>query len=245
MEWIQRGGYPEAVNRKSEIRRAKWLQAHLDALLQKDIRELANIDGLAQLPKILHLISVRVGSTVNMSDIARSAGVKNTSFQRYMSLLEQLFLIVKIPAWTPNSEGQYVKSSRIFINDTGLLCQINREEGNPLLDRTQAGHLLENFVTMELTKQISWFNQPLQLMRFSMHKAAEVDLVLRDGRKQIYGIEVKAKASLAASDFKGLQKLTVLAGKKFKRGIVLYSGEQVLSGFGEDLQAVPLENLWS
>ncbi len=243
---IRRGGYPEVVNRKTQGRRDKWLQAYINSLLQKDIRELANIDGLLHLPKILHLLSVRVGSTVNMSDIARLTGVKNTSFQRYVALLEQIFLIVKIPAWTPNKEGQFVKSPKIFLNDTGLLCQFNKEGEIILSNRTEAGHLLENFVAMEILKQISWFEKPLYLKHFSMHKGAEVDLVIEDGKKNIYGIEVKSKVSLNQNDFKGLKKLAEVAGSKFKKGILLYTGNQVLSGFGgKNLQAVPVENVWS
>ena len=245
IELIRRGGYPEVVNRVSESRRAKWLQAYLGSILQKDIRDLANIDGLIYMPKILNLLSVRVGSTINMSDIARLTGIKNSSFQRYMALLEQVFMIVKIPAWTPNTEGQFVKSPKIFLNDTGLLCQLENSGDDLLQDRTQAGHFVENFVAMEVLKQISWFNDPLKLMHFSMHKGAEVDLVIEDQKKMIYGIEIKSKTSLKPDDFKGLKKLAQLAGNKFKKGILLYTGEHVLGGFGgKNLQAVPINNVW-
>ncbi|MDD3972281.1 MAG: DUF4143 domain-containing protein, partial [Clostridia bacterium] len=196
-------------------------------------------------PRILNLLSVRVGSTINMSDIARLTGIKNSSFQRYMALLEQVFMIVKIPAWTPNTEGQFVKSPKIFLNDTGLLCQLENSGDDLLQDRTQAGHFVENFVAMEILKQISWFNDPLKLMHFSMHKGAEVDLVIEDQKKMIYGIEIKSKTSLKPDDFKGLKKLAQLAGNKFKKGILLYTGEHVLSGFGgKNLQAVPINNVW-
>ncbi len=243
---VRRGGYPEVVNRKTDSRREKWLQSYLESLLQKDIRDLANIDGLLQVPKILHLLSVRVNSTINMSDIARLSGIKNTSFQRYMALLEQIFLIVKVPAWTPNKEGQFVKSPKIFLNDTGLLCSLNKDGEILLTNRNEAGHILENFVAMEILKQISWFGESLQLKHFSMHKGAEVDLVIEDNKKQIYGIEVKSKVSLNTDDFKGLKKLAELSGKKFRKGVLLYTGEHVLSGFGgENLQAVPIANIWS
>lgn len=245
MGFIKRGGYPEVVQRSTDSRRAKWLDAYLESILQKDIRDLANIDGLLFLPNILSLLSVRVGSTVNMSDVARLAGVKNTSFQRYMALLEQVFLIVKIPAWTPNAEGQYVKSPKIFLNDTGLLCQLSNDAEDVLINRTLAGRFLENFIAIEILKQISWFDQKLKLKHFSMHKGAEVDLVIEDSKKHIYGIAVKAKATIQKNDFNGLKKLAEIAGNRFKKGILLYSGEQVLSGFGGDnLQAVPLNNVW-
>lgn len=244
IELIKRGGYPEMLHRTSDIRRTKWLSSYLDSILQKDIRSLANIEGLTQIPKILNLLGARVGSTLNMSDISRLAGIKNSTTQRYISLLEQVFLIVKIPAWTPNAEGQFVKSPKIFLNDTGLLCNMTNDSDNLLNNRTQAGHLLENFITMEIKKQMSWYPYPLKLMHFSKHKGAEVDLVIEDHKRQLYAIEVKSKASLNQDDFKGLSALSKLAGKRFKRGIVFYTGKETTSGFGEKLSAVPINNLW-
>jgi len=96
---------------------------------------------------------------------------------------------------------------------------------------------------MEITKQISWHPYPLKLMHFSKHKGAAVDLVIEDHKKQLYGIEVKSKASLKQDDFEGLSALSKLAGKRLKRGIVLYSGTEAISGFGQKLNAIPINNL--
>lgn len=242
---IRTGGYPEVIQRESESRRTNWFASYLTAILQKDIRELANIDGLTQIPNILHLIATRVGSTINLSDISRLSGVKNTTLQRYMALLENVFLILKIPAWTPNEEGRFVKSPKIILNDTGLLCYLRGEGKNLAEDRTKAGSFLENFVVMEIIKQLSWFDEILKPYHFSIHKESEVDLVLEDNQKNLYGIEIKSKASIKESDFKGLKRLAELAGNRFQKGIVLYTGDQVLGGFGgKNLQAVPLSVLW-
>lgn len=240
---IKTGGYPEAVLRATETRRDRWFESYLTAVLQKDIRELSNIEGLTQIPNVLHLLATRAGSTINFSDIARLAGIKNTTFQRYMALLEHVFLLVKLPAWTPNAEGQFVKSPKVLLNDTGLLCYLMGESTESLLqNRATAGLFFENFVTLELLKQLSWSNIQLKAYHFSMHSGAEVDLVLEDRKKQLYGIEIKSRASVTAADFKGLKRLAEFAGKKFQKGIVLYTGDQV-TGFGERLQAVPAGNL--
>ena len=246
IEIIKIGGYPEAVQREAETRRAKWFESYIIAILQKDIRELANIEGLTQIPNILHLIATRVGSTINFSDIARLSGVKNSTLQRYIALLEQVFLILKIPAWTPNAEGQFVKSPKIVLNDTGLLCHL-RGEGESLIEnRTAAGSFLENFVVMEIIKQLSWSEEILKPYHFSTHKGAEVDLVLENRRKQLYGIEIKSAATIKENDFKGLKRFAELAGDRFQKGIVLYTGEQTLGGFGgKNLHAVPVSALWS
>lgn len=245
IEAISTGGYPEAVARKNESRRAKWFKSYITSVLQKDIRDLSNIEGLNQIPNILQLIGTRVGSTINISDIARLSGVKNTTMQRYIALLEHVFLIARIPAWTPNAEGQYVKSPKVFINDTGLLCHLRGESADSLaVNRASAGAFLENFVAMEIIKQLSWSEEFIHAYHFSIHKGAEVDLVLEDRKKQLYGIEVKSATSLQQKDFKGLKRLAELAGDRFKKGIVLYTGENSLGGFGKNLYAVPLSTLW-
>jgi len=246
IEAIRAGGYPEALQRETEGRKAKWFESYIDAVLQKDIKDLANIEGLTQIPNILQLIATRVGSTINLSDIARLSGVKNTTLQRYMALLEHVFLILKIPAWTPNIEGQFVKSPKIVLNDTGLLCHLRGESVDSLMgNRTTAGAFLENFIVMEIIKLLSWSDLFLKAYHFSIHRGAEVDLVLEDRKKQLYGIEIKTTASVDQNDFKGLKRLAELAGKKFQRGIVLYGGEHMVGGFGENLQAVPLSAVWS
>jgi predicted AAA+ superfamily ATPase len=238
------GGYPETVARKNDSRRSKWFESYMISVLQKDIRDLANIEGLNQIPNVLQLLSTRVGSTLNMSDIARLSGIKNTTLQRYMALLEHVFLLVKIPAWTPNREGQFVKSPKIYLNDTGLLSHLRGEDMQGLsANRSSVGALLENHVVMEIIKQLSWSNQHLKPYHFSMHKGAEVDLVLENRQKQLFGIEVKSAASLKEKDFKGLKRLSELAGSRFQKGIVLYSGDEVV-GFGNNLYAVPISTLW-
>ena len=237
------GGYPEVVQRSTN-RRAKWFESYMLSVLQKDIRDLANIEGLTQIPNILQLIATSIGSTVNMSAISRLSGVKNTTLQRYMALLEHVFLIVKVPAWTPNLEGQFVKSPKIYLNDTGLLSHLRGEDVESLLsNRKEAGAFLENFIAMEVIKQVGWSDQFLKLYHFSIHKGAEVDLVLENRKKQLFGIEIKSAATLREQDFKGLKQLSKLAGDKFQKGIILYSGEEMLS-FGDHLWAVPIANVW-
>lgn len=240
------GGYPESIARISSSRRNKWFADYLTAILHKDIRELANIEGLTEIPNILKLIATRVGSTINMSDISRLSGVKNTTLKRYVTLLEHIFLIVHIPAWTKNAEGAFVKSPKVYLNDTGLLNHLIGQEDDSFLEqRSNAGAYLENFIVMEILKQLSWSEMSLKPYHFSIHKGSEVDLVLEDRAGGLFGIEIKSAASLQGSDFNGLRKLSELAGKKFKRGIVLYTGEQYLGGFGDNLQAVPISAVWS
>lgn len=243
---IKSGGYPEVLQRETESRRFNWFKSYLTSVLQKDVKEISNIEGLADIPKILHLIATRVGSVINFSEIGRIADIKSATMHRYLTLLENVFLILRIPAWTPNAEGQFVKSPKVFLNDTGLLCYLRGEGYESLLaNRGAAGNFLENFVVLEIIKQISWADLSLNPYHFSIHKGAKVDLVLEDQKRQLYGIEIKSTATVNHDDFKGLKRLAELTGKRFQRGIVLYSGDQTVGGFGENMQAVPISALWS
>lgn len=246
IQMVTAGGYPEALQRKTSVRRTRWFESYITSILQKDIRDLSNIEGLTQIPNILHLLAVRVGSTINFSDIGRLSGIKTATLHRYLALLEQVFLIRKIPAWTPNTEGQFVKSPKILLNDTGLLCYLLGETETSLMNnRVTAGKLLENFALLEVLKQLSWHDEVIRPYHFSIHQGAEVDLVLEDSYRRVYGIEIKSAATLYNKDFKGLKKLAELTGDRFQRGIVLYTGNQVLGGFGgKNLLAVPLGALW-
>jgi len=239
------GGYPEILKRTSEARRERWFQSYINSILQKDIRELANIEGLNEIPNVLELIAGRVGGILNLSDISRVAGIPNTTLQRYYALLQHVFLIVHLPAWTPSLEGRVIKAPKVFINDTGLLCYLRGESAESFLkNRTGAGSILENFAVMEVIKQLSWSDIALKPYHFRTHKGLEVDIVLESRKKELYGIEVKTTSSVDKNDFKGLQYLRDLKPKQFQTGIVLYTGDQVIK-FQDKLYAVPISVLWT
>lgn len=240
------GGYPESNVRTNPASRVRWFESYMRSILQKDIRELKQISGLTEIPKILQMIALRVGSTLNMASISKGVGVNSTTLKRYLSLLKHIFLIKSVPAWTINAEGRLVKSPKLYLNDTGLLSFLMGElnDNDLYLQRSSAGAVFENFVVMELFKQATWFSKRLNFFHFSMHQGAEVDIVIEQGPKRVYGIEVKTSASISASSFKGLKKLKELAKDRFKKGIILYTGDKVVS-FAEDLKAVPISLLYN
>ncbi len=239
------GGYPEVLKRQSEARREQWFKSYINSILQKDIRELANIDGLVEIPNVLELIAGRVGSTLNLSDVSRLSGIPNTTMQRYYALLQHVFLVIHLPAWRPNLEGRIIKAPKVFLSDTGLLCYLRGERADSFLkDRKGAGPVLENFVVMEIIKQLSWSDISLKLYHFRTHKGSEVDIVLESRKKELYGIEVKTSSSVSSKDFKGLRYLKDLKPGNFVRGVVLYTGDQVIK-FENKLYAVPISSLWT
>jgi predicted AAA+ superfamily ATPase len=105
------------------------------------------------------------------------------------------------------------------------------------------GGYLENFVIMELRKQISWSRIRPRMFHFRTQTGQEVDVVLEDPSGRLVGIEVKTAAAVGAEDFKGLRVLAESAGKNFHRGIVVYTGTGIVP-FGQNLHAVPITAVW-
>lgn len=238
-----KGGYPEAVNRAKEERRAAWFESYITTILQRDIRDLANIEGLTSLPRLLTLIASRTPALLNFSELSRTLAMPQSTLKRYMALLETTFLVQHLPAWSGNLGKRLVKSSKLVMSDTGLMSHLLGANKDHLAGSPFIGPLLENFVIMELKKQITWSATKPQIFHFRTQTGQEVDVVLEDRIGKLVGIEVKSSATVSAQDFKGLKAFKEAVPKRFYRGVVLYTGSESIS-FGADLFAVPVYALW-
>lgn len=240
---IARGGYPEVLQRTEPRRIDAWFRSYLTSIIERDIRDLANIEGYRELPHLLQLLATRAGGLLNFSDLSRISKITNSTLKRYLALLEAVFLFVPLPAWYRNEEKRLVKSPKIYLNDTGLLMHLRGMNPARLADRNVAGEILENFVVMELRKQQAWSHTLPKLYHFRTSTGKEVDVVLEAPDGRLVGIEIKASSEASVSDFSGLKELAELASAQFARGIVLYSGRETVS-FGKQLMAAPIPTLW-
>jgi uncharacterized protein len=244
LDRVARGGYPEARGRKTEERRRDWFGAYITTILQRDVREMANIEGLTDLPRVLTLLATRASSLHNLADISRSIDIPQSTLRRYLTLLETTFLLSPLPAWSSNLGKRLVKAPKLALSDTGLLTYLLGADRERLEeDSSVLGRALENFVVMELRKQSSWSKTKPQLFHFRTQSGQEVDVVMEDAGGRLVGVEVKASATVASGDFKGLHALRERTGNRLTRGVVLYTGAEAVS-FGSDLFALPLASLW-
>ena len=241
---IAAGGFPEACERMSATRRAAWFDSYLTTLIERDVRDIANIQGLRDLPRLLKLAATRASGMLNQTNLARDASLPLTTLQRYWSLLEATFLVQTLPAWSASLGVRLVKAPKVFLNDTGLLCALLGIDAARLqTDGLMTGALLESFVVQELARQSAWNATRADMFHFRTHAQQEVDIVLEDAKGRLVGIEVKKTTSPGAGDFKGLKTLQAATGKKFLRGILLHAGAQSLS-FAPELHAMPVSALW-
>lgn len=238
------GGYPEVVARESHKARQRWFEAYLTTLIQRDLRDLSAIEGIAALPRLLQSVALRVGSPLNVADLGRTLGLNQVTLKRYLMLMEALYLVKQLPPWFENLGKRLAKTPKLYFNDAGLLAYLLDLDLESLHNRpTQAGPLVENFVFMELTKMVAWSRVRPSLYHMRTSAGLEVDIVMENRKQELVGIEVKASMTLADSDFKGLRELQEAVGKRMRCGVVLYGGREVLP-FGKGLWAMPIQALW-
>ncbi|MFL5294355.1 MAG: ATP-binding protein [Myxococcales bacterium] len=241
---IVRGGYPEAVTRTRRGRRRAFFDAYVDTILAREVEDIAAIEHLGTLRRLLRLAAVRGASLVNHSEWARAIAVPVSTLRRYWALLQTLYLVHELPAWASNRGKRLVRSPKFYVFDTGLCAALSGLDELALRrDTALLGPLLETFVAAELKKQIGWSRVRPTLYHFRTHGGDEVDLVLEDARGRIVGIEVKASHTVTASDLRGLGALASVAGKSWVQGLVLHLGTSAVP-FGAGLGAYPIEALW-
>jgi predicted AAA+ superfamily ATPase len=245
LETVVAGGYPLAVARQNATRRDAWFQSYVMTMLQRDIRDLANIADVTAVPRLLAVVAARAGSLLNFADLSRTMALPQTTLKRYFALLESTFLVQLLRPWARNLGKRVIQTPKVYLNDTGLLAHVMgitvdrlKSEGNLV------GAILENFVLMELRKQSTWSATQPELFYWRTASGQEVDVVLEDRAGRLVGIEVKAAATLGANDVRGLQALASAAGKHWMRGVVLYGGTEVIP-FSANLHGIPIARLWA
>lgn len=242
---ILKGGFPEVIKRNRLQRQQQWCRAYLEAIVQRDIREIADIRKAWELPRLFSALASYSGKLVNLQELSQKIKLDGKTVNSYIAAFEQLFLIHRLSAWHNNTLKRLVKTPKLYFTDTALLASMI--EANPALikqDRRVLGPLLETFVFTELQKQISWQDRRITLTHYRDKDKVEVDFVLENSRSQVVGIEVKAASTVHGRDFRGLRKLAHITGKHFCLGIVFYTGEHLLP-FGERQFAAPVNCLWS
>lgn len=239
------GGFPEPFLRSNVKRQRAWYSNYLNVLIQKDITEFANIHYSEEIPLLLSRVANNTANLVNISQINQGLSFDAKTAKSYVNLLKQLFLIDTLQPWFSNRNKRLVKTPKIHIPDTGLLCALLKTSKAQLLaDKTSMGPILESFVYSELRKQADWFDQDLQFFHYRDKDQYEVDIIIQNGEGNLVGFEIKLAASVSEKDFKGLKRFQAQYPSKLIGGYVLYDGERTLS-FGDNLKAVPIQALWN
>jgi len=244
VEAVLIGGYTEMVRRKDPTRRRTWALDYVRAIVQRDVREIAEVEKLDQMPRLLRVLANHAGQLINFTQMGGQIGFDDKTTRKYIGILEQLFLVRRVEPWFRNRLKRLIRTSKLHFLDSGLLGELLAVTAERVArDRSIFGPLLETFVFGEVLKQSSWSDEAYALYHYRDKDQDEVDLVIETGSGTLVGLEVKAAATVNADDFKGLRKLASAVGDDFMLGVVLYDGERTLT-FGDRLFAAPISCLW-
>lgn len=238
-----RGGYPEAVRRDSERRRNRYFDSYIGDLITRDVRQISDIERPADLRRLLGVLAARMGGLSVVEAIARDVGLPHQTMRRYLDLLELVFVVRRIPAWSSNLTSRAVATPKILVIDSGLAGRLIGMSATAQPSGGAVGGLLENFVLGELARQLSWCDEPVTLHHYRDRDGVEVDAILERASGEVVGVEVKAADTARSDDFRGLRHLARKLGDRFVAGFVLYTGGESLS-FGDRMRALPMAALW-
>lgn len=241
---LLQGGFPEAIRRNPSRRRA-WYDSYVKTTVQGVVAELAALERLADLPRLLRLCAARTGMELNASDIASDLAIPARTMSGYLARLETAFLLRLVPAWSTNLSAKVVRRPKLFICDVGLAAHLQGATTTSLTKSGPAaiGPLLETLVATELLRQLSWADTPATLGHFRDRSGVEVDLVLEHPDGRIVGVEIKATSSPRAEDLRGLRFLAERLGDRFAFGCLLSLAKEA-TPFGQQLAALPVSALW-
>jgi len=244
VDMLVAGGFPEAM-RRADHRRASFFDSYLDTVLERDLATIARVHDWVNARKLLTAVAAMTGSVVKLDSLSRDLGISSNTVGTYLSLLEMLFLVHRLPAWHSNRLNRLVKAPKVHVVDSGLLAHLLDANGERVLaDGAIAGAMVETFAVMEIVRQAAVGPDAPLLYHFRDRDRHEVDLVLERRDGSIVGVEIKAAASAGPHDFRGLRLLRDRLGDRFKFGAVLYTGPATVP-FGDRLAAVPLSGLWA
>jgi uncharacterized protein len=244
-ERVVAGGFPEAVAVGPD-RRRRFFSSYMDSILGREIDELGSVRDVESTTRLLQLVAARSGALTNLSSLGRELGIDHKTVANRLRSLEQLFMVVRLSAWHKNLGHRVVRSAKLHLADSGMLCSLVGADSRRLeQDGAIAGSVFETFAVGEIVRQASAgeFSTQLHLHHYRDQRGNEVDLVLEQFSGEVVGIEIKASATPRFTDTSGLRFLRERLGDRFRQGILLHLGTDT-NQLGDRIAAVPLAALW-
>ncbi|MCX6061157.1 MAG: ATP-binding protein [Campylobacterales bacterium] len=238
VEQIIRGGYPEALNLTTSMQRRLWFSSYISTYVERDARDLGELRDIDSYFRFLNIVAPRSTQMLVKSDLAKEVGVRAETIENYLGILEQTFQVKLLRPYFENIGKQFVKSPKLYMNDTGLMnyfLKIATPEN--FEDSMYKGAIVETLICNELMKHLSFTEIPTDIYHYRTNDKKEIDFILKRNDK-IIAIEVKASMSVSKEDFKHIADFQKNSSKDIF-GVVFYMGEHVLS-FGETRVAIPI-----
>lgn len=243
------GGFPEVHRLDGPNQRRRWFDAYIGTVTNRDVPGISRIQHIAELPRLLAGLAAMTGQQLVVTRLAERVALSRPSVDTtYLPLLETVFLVVRLSAWSRNLLGRVARHPKSYLADSGLAAHLLRVNETALADPLNAttGPLVETFVVNELIRQRTFADEQVFLSHYRTLDGVEVDVIAETPDGRVGAVEVKSAASVNQADFRHLARVRDLldaSGGHFVHGVVLYTGDRVLP-FGDRLTALPLAALW-
>ena len=244
IESVLAGGYAPALSRPSPVRRAAWLRAYARSLAERDLSDIATVDKRDEMTRLIEHAAVSAGQLLNMSSLSSHLGVDSKTVDRWLVLLEHMFVVRRIRAWHRSGLRRLVKTPKLQFLDSGLLAALRRMGHKDIASHRQnLRPLLVCFVHAEIAKAAALCEEPTAIAHYRDKDKIEVGMVLERAGGATVGIEVEAGATARPDQFRGLVRLRDAVGDRFICGILLHDGDRVQRA-GPGMFAMPVKMLW-
>lgn len=185
------GSYPEVVLLRSNRDREDYLRELLSSYLFKDILQLEGVRYADKLQRLLQLLAFQIGKEVSLAELGRQLGMSKNTVERYLDLLEKVFVVYRRIGFSRNLRKEITKSHRFYFCDNGIRNALINNF-NPLTLRNDIGDLWENYVITERLKRQEYLRQPVNAYFWRTYDKKEIDLV-EEYQGRLSGFEVKWK----------------------------------------------------
>jgi predicted AAA+ superfamily ATPase len=234
---IQRGGMPALLHMNSAPSWVRWWDGYVATYLERDLRQVAQIDALVDFRRLMELLALRSGQMLNQSGLARDAGLSQPTAHRYLNLLETTHLFQRVPAYAVNRTTRMLKAPKAYWTDTGLAVFLaGYFHEDDLRKARELGNFFETFIYHHLRVLAQLMTPPARLFNWRTQTGQEVDFILEYGRK-VLAIEVKQTSRPGYGDTAGLKAF--LADHPDALGGLLLHGGTETRWLGEKIMAVP------
>jgi uncharacterized protein len=243
---VVNGGYPEVYELPPKAKQA-WFEFYIKSRITSDIATIENVDleKIIHLDSLLKVLASQVASLVNYTNIANAIGLADKTVKKYIKLLEALYIIELVPAYSNNRLKRVVKSPKVHFIDSGLASYLLSASVESLMlgKNEHLGNLVETFVYSELIKHASSSEERVEIYHYRDQQKKEVDFVIESHSGDIVALEIKSGSNLKKEHFKGLVALANTIKNKSFKGIILYSGDKILPYKIDEHQfwAIPLK----
>ncbi|MCP5525762.1 MAG: ATP-binding protein [Verrucomicrobiales bacterium] len=241
LDFIVRGGMPELHARK-DLDVVSFHNSYLATYLERDVRTLANVGSLRDFERFLRACALRSANLLNRADLARDVGIAPSTANQWLSILEASGQVTLLEPWFCNRTKSIVKSPKLYLTDTGLLCALlNIRDAASLLSAPSTGAVWETFVLAQLRHRERMEGRERSLF-FWRDRTREVDFVVEAaGWLELF--EAKWTELPDTADLVNLRFAREALGRPKVRSAAVVCRARNGFPLDDDCRAVPVEEL--